>query len=960
MTPTTNARRFLSRALTQGATTPVLITSFVSFVALSALGGCAASTGAQKNNPYNGYNGSGEFTQEQMASRATVQVSPTATSGTFTSDFYMNEGSKTVLPQQWVSEAQEGVAAIEARRAGAVAAQISAQSDESEALAKADFLRQGAISRDMSDRATAETFEKAYAARLNELYTNASAEQQKYEVDSRRNGALLSATVKEWQAEVERLRSQAETEWARSLAENERMNSERKAVGDRGRANIDQMLRAADLTEARAAAKVQNLRTESQSVAQQTQATIDRLNGEVAETQKVTASTVADLRQQATSMKDQYTAENEDLLAQAKALSEIDVEEMHRVRRVAAETDFKKAMADIERLRAETDGLRQSSTADVERQRGEMRRSLDQKRADLNEAVSSIESMVKQGLADIEVDRAKAERLEREARAKFVKAEVEARVRAVHETSAHRVALAEADFARIKAEAEAEAANLQSRLATEISTQLKNGAHTLPENAKQQGSKPSSDQSTPTLSSAKSKNPVVEPARIAQFRGSLAEVAKLRMQADAKQSDLMASSDEQKAGLDSWWAETVASHDAWSAQIAAQERKNQAKINEMVAQIDALGTSAQAEKNRGDVEAESIRKETFAKIASLKAQAESVKKKGEARVTQLVAQADAMERNGKSKIEALVVQRDATLRRGEARSQQLLVEADSLEKSQHAVVAQMRQEIKAAEQILNSELARLDQASDSYIEVAKANYDEGRAMAETFERITIANTSELAAGHLAQRKSAQADVNYMRDMATANDLLAQASVARMLADSDAQLGHFNADDLVRRARIDAQSQIASAAVEAQHTIAGAEEAAVRARFDSRIASTEADRNRAYASLFLKGEQERARAEQAAAAAATYRELSQAAVYRLKQASDQFARAAAENWDGRLALPPNFPVPANTDLLHLEASRVFNFHQWDEPLFNSPTFTTGSSTFNGSVITTVPTPITDND
>lgn len=915
------SRTNLLRTLT-GPTSRVLITSFVSGLAVATLGGCS-SGGKTASGSGSVYTGPGDFTPEAKATRATVSVDPSAVKGTYTSDYYGSEGSKVALPQKWVSEAVESTAEIEARRASAIAAQVRSEADKMESLAIADSDRQAAMARNSAARAEAEKHEQSFNAKLNEMYSNAQAKQQRYETEAKRNSSVLSASVKEWQSEVERMRSQSEADWSRSLAEHEQMIAARKAVQDRGEANIGQMRRTLDLTQTRAESKVEGLRTESQAVAQQTAAQVAELNGQIGSVTKQTTASVTDLRQQSKSLREESAAYVADLLAEAEALSKKDVEETYRVKMVAAKSDFDRAMAEAERLRQETDNFKTTSTADVERRRGEVRKSLDLKRADYAEALQFIDSHVEQGLADVEIARAKAERLEREARAKFVKAETEARVRAIHETSKHQVALSEADFTRIKGEADAEATRLQAQLMNEIVAQLKANQTALPSNGNPPKQGATENDPTPKMTKGTAKPAVVEFARIAEFRTALADVAKLRSHAESGQNDLIAKSDEQRAGVEAWWKETIAAHDSWMTEVEAIVRKNGALLTEKISQIESKVAAAHADRNRAQVEAEAFRKETAAKIQSLKALADSTKKKAEAKFTQLVAQAEAAERNGKTQVEALTVKRDATLRRGNAKSQQLLVEAESLEQGQKAVVAQMREQILAAETILTSELARLDQTADTFFSVARANYDEGIAMANTFERITIANTGELAATHVAQRKSAQADVNYLRDLTTANQLVAEASVTRMLADADARLGEFNSDDLMRRARILAQSQMNDAATAAEFAIASADEQAIRSRFDSRIVATEADRNRAYAELFQKGQFEKARLEQALAAAATFREMSDAALARLNAANDTFNRTATANWDSRLGGTPNFPTPTSNTALYNNSDSLFN-------------------------------------
>jgi hypothetical protein len=65
----------------------------------------------------------------------------------------------------------------------------------------------------------------------------------------------------------------------------------------------------------------------------------------------------------------------------------------------------------------------------------------------------------------------------------------------------------------------------------------------------------------------------------------------------------------------------------------------------------------------------------------------------------------------------------------------------------------MTGEIDAARRILSSELARLDQNAATFLAVAEADYEENKVLADTFERISVANTTELTAAHVASQQA---------------------------------------------------------------------------------------------------------------------------------------------------------------------------------------------------------------
>src|SRR5690606_35713841 len=139
--------------------------------------------------------------------------------------------------------------------------------------------------------------------------------------------------------------------------------------------------------------------------------------------------------------------------------------------------------------------------------------------------------------------------------------------------------------------------------------------------------------------------------------------------------------------------------------------------------------------------------------------------------------------------------------------------------SQAAVVAQMNQEITAAEQIVSSELAKLDQAATSYLEIAKAVYDERLSEVAMLETVNEATRDELAANNLAAQQISLAEVGYLRDANLANALIAQAAVGRVIANADAELGVASANDTITRAALLAHQRMSGASINEQIQVA---------------------------------------------------------------------------------------------------------------------------------------------
>lgn len=871
----------------------------------AGLTGCA-------NSPASPY--AKNFTDEGRAGMATAAIDPVESLGEFTPERYITDGEAINLEQQWVAEARIGAAELEARRAAAQAHQVRAFANFDESAAAADSQMQNSFVERDTGYADAERARATHDARLYQMNQQMAAKQVAADTEFRRQESFLSASVKEWQAEVERIRSQAENEWQDALAEHDRMLATRAAVDERGHAEIERMVRAADLTAERAVKKVANLRTEAQTVAEQTAAEVDKLNQLIQTTRVQTDATVSELTQKAHSLDDELASRIADMNAQANLLETADADHVYNLRVSGAQVNYETALAEAEDTRLAADERAQQNASKVAKMTSEANAMFATSQTSYNESSRGIQAQYSKLMADVANLISEADRAENIGRSGYIKAEVEARTNAMRQAADHTRAIAKAEAEKIEAEALADARKLQARFAREFAEQARKGSFAVPSNLTSRKPGVSSDEATPEFTRASEKPENVQPEHIAAFRASLAKSVELREQAEAARLDAMAMRDQEMARFNDWWNNKQAEHRATLASIDAFRQKADAEVSRMITRADSMIAQAETERSRALVDAEATRNEVFARIMALRGNSQTLDKKKDAQVRQLMAQADATGRTGESKIASLSVQRDSTTRRGEAKSRQLLAEASSLESSQRAVVAQMREDINASRTILASELNRLQQGAISFLAVAEANYQEAGAMADAFERIAVANTGELTARHLASRKQAEADIDYLGALASANELIRDADVTRTYARADEALGLGQARDIATRGAIEADQQVALASVTREFTVADAQETGVRARFDQRVASTIAGRNRSYADLYQQNQHQRVRSEIAAAEAASYTELSVAALERLNATAESFRLNAQRNWDSRLAMPGSLPTPATNESL----------------------------------------------
>ncbi|MEM9372755.1 MAG: hypothetical protein AAGA55_03850, partial [Planctomycetota bacterium] len=663
------------------------------------------------------------FTPEGRASMATAEIDPSYVEGSFNAGTFIEIGDEMNLGQQWVSEARVGTAELEAQRAAAQAAEISAFADYDQAMAAQDATIEHAFVDRDTGYADAELLRATHDARLSQFDRNIAARGVQADSEFARQESFLSASVKEWQAEVERMRSEAENGWQEALAEHERMLVTRSAVQERGQAEIDRMFRATELTEGRALQKVQALRTEAQSVAQTTDAQVQQLNQQIETTQAEADARVAELTQQAHSLDDELASRIAELDAQADLLATADADHVYKLSVEAAQVAYETTLADAENLRFSANELTQQNSAKVAKLTADSDARFASAQTSYEEAQRAIQGQYSKLMAEVNRQIAEADEVENIGRSAFIKAETDARAEALREEARHTKAIAEAEFENIKAEAFAEARKLQARFTKEFAAQTRKGNFTIFDNTKPVKNPTSSDEPGPAFTDGSKRPAKVLPEHVAAFKTTLAKATELRQRSEAGRMEAHAMRDSEMGRFNDWWNRKQAEHRNADASIEAFSQKANAEVSGMLTRADAMIAQSETERDRALVEADASRNEVYARIATLRGNSETLDKKKGAQVRQLLAQADSTRLTGASQIASLNVQRDASGRRGQAKSRQLLAEASSLESSQRAVVAQMHEDIEAARQILTAELERLDQGALSFIAVAEANYD---------------------------------------------------------------------------------------------------------------------------------------------------------------------------------------------------------------------------------------------
>ncbi len=890
---------------------PVFLTACVAGLA-AAVVGCSN----QSTSRTTGYTGS-TYTN-QLANRSTAKVDPSAKVGRYEPQWYVDRAGQVELPPLWLGEAVQSTADVQSIRAEAISTRIATQAKENAALAQAEAELRAAMSNEQIAIAEADGTQNAYDAKVTELTMQVTSQESAFESKARLNDALLESMIKERQAEFESMRSQAVKEFGQAEAQHQRMLGQRAAVEQNGLVEIAQMVKIADMTESRAASKVQALRSEADAFSKQTKAKVSGLNQQIKSLAEQIGAESSALREKAASLEEEGKATSHELLVKAQSLEERDLDQEFGLKQTGAELKFEKAQSQHHEWMQQADATVTEAEAAIERLRAAAEEFMLISEADLHQQKAATERFREHGLADVFVQRAQAERIEREARAEFVKSQAEALATAAREEAAHLNELAEKQFEQIKSQAEADAARIRAEMIATLAQQIQKGSTELPgktdgttgttTNKKTTGGNQTgttvvtANDAVPAKPDVPVKPAVMEPEHVAKFKSALAQVTKVRVQADAHERAILATFQERTQKLDAWWQQQQAKYSGMIAEASGFGQQAIAKADAIRSKAEKSLRLAQAEMKREFAEADAFRKETFAQITNLRAQGQKVFEQNKAEATRLLAQAEALDNGGAAEIRALEAQRDAVRRRGEAQVRTLVADANSIGSTQKALVAQMRQEINSAQHILKAELARLDQTAESFMQIAEATYQEAVTVSDTFAEKTRIASNKIQIENDVDRQIAQVGVDHLRNLVNAQELAGRAEVERLVAHAAADREFAESGDIAKRAGIYAQSQISDAFVNAKLAAADAKDENVRSIFESRIASVQADRDRAFAQKYLSDTQQQARLAKAQAAAAAYRDMSVAAVALLNEKKFAFENAAKQNWDARLAMP----------------------------------------------------------
>jgi hypothetical protein len=661
------------------------------------------------------------------------------------------------------------------------------------------------------------------------------------------------------------------------------------------------MTAASKATRERAAATVSELEAKARAVQLETQARVDELNEQIKSTAirtnseadrldvlretilKESEAQVKELRTKANTVEENFANEQYQLkLAEAvsvKAKKQAETQE----KSANAPTRFDKAMAEIERLRAQTRHHLESSAANYDLQIAEIQAKLDD---ELNE-VGKL--------------RASSDRAEEVARAEFVKVEASARAEAVRQTAIHAETVAEVQKLQIIAEAEAEAARIKQEILEEIASK-KAADNVEIDNYTTTTSLPTEDQyDVPDVPKVEAVAPRIEPEHIAAYRTSLAEVMEIRAKADAHELVTNATFAETKTTLLAVRKQENAIASEQLAIANALEAQARSRFSEIETKTEKEMDVAESKYRQHLAQAESFRKEKEAEVLDYRSQANAVDQITNARAEQLRAEAETVTNCGKNDIKELKVALWAVKQRGDAQYSKLITEAKSVSDSQEALALQIDAQIDSARRYLDTELSKIENSILSATRIAQADYQQALTQANVLRQKIDAEINRTNARFVMECAISRAQIERDKRLSLSQTLRGEAAYNRMIANANANKTCENADIDAQRTTAQADMEIILANNLSKREAAQAYLNAVKARFNARVQQVEAERV-----IDFAGEQnamalKRTDLASALAQATAAREDSGRKLAELQKKQAELQTASMVNWSDKLAM-----------------------------------------------------------
>ncbi|GAB4386051.1 MAG: hypothetical protein Kow0022_14040 [Phycisphaerales bacterium] len=813
----------------------IVITTLVSSLA-GALGACSTTQTSSTTN----FN--------RIARQASVQISPDATAGRYETGFYASQAREHGAPLEWVNEANAQSAILKLKRAEAEGARVEAAANKAKAIAQADEMLAQAAALHQIAGFEAERQRTAQDVRFTQLEEEIRAHRALSDITQRSGQIEIAGVMSDLKGQVAMMQAEADAAWARAQVKCDRLHAEHDRVAEQGSAIIGQMNEQVDLLGKRADHMVASLEAQARATQERAQAEAQLLAQQSRSQLSAGQDRQKELMQQAEFVVQQASVESARLNAEASKIESSNIEGTFRSSMAQAEQSFAWAKTRAGELRQTAMERLNASTAEFTAARQAAESQFESESAAHQRTLDALTAEQRQVNASYSIAMAHAQDHEFDAREAFIRAEM------ASDTTGRPVS-------EVRASAE--------QAADELAAAYRETSSGDPAAIDILSSTEHGDAFVRALAEADNMRSVAQ----SSYERSLADIASRRTQAEIAFENAHATYRNSKSA------------------IAASESKTTSEIEQMFAEADALEQQAQRDFEQAKIDAESTRDQALARARELRAKAEAVVAAAEAKAAQLRSDSDAAWATAQAIAREIDQKREAVLAAAEAQSQQFLAQADLVRSDKARRIADLNDRIAASKELLDAELARLETVAKQKYEIASLEHEEAMLIASTFERIGTARVEALAAQNiLAAEDRSNALAHTEQNLNTERDLV-HTRIDNALAQADAAFDSFATEDALRRARANALEQIMLAYVEQQHATAEAEESTIVARFNSRLAQLQADRDRAYAQAYV--ERQRAWTERATAGVNVPPPLSDSTLARLEAAASSIRQAAAE-------------------------------------------------------------------
>lgn len=805
------------------------------------------------------------------------------------------------LPTQYVNEGKIGVSKVEATLDIANTDDMQARAQMNKQVADLNARRIEVNAEASKNLSLADAFRQKHLKEYTKAMAQIKARETELETMATNKDTIIASLKQEAMTAHDDIISNGSEKLQSEQARIEQISQIHDAIQVEGEAKILEMVEASRATRERAAAMAAELRAKAEAVSKSTQARVDELNEQIKSTEIRTESEANRIKVSRESMLQDTAAHVKELRATAATIQANLANEEYELKVATAESTKSGDTAKTQEKTANEPTRLERALAEIDKLRAEIRHHQDKSVATYEAMFAEIEAKLNDELNEIKKQRVNADRVEQVARAEFVKAEAGALAEAARQTAIHKEAVAEAEKLQIIAAAEAEAARIKQEMLDEFAAKKAAGKVDINNNTAPAAEQPADLHTVPVASDVAPVTPRIEPDHIVAYRTAFAQVMEARAQADAHQMVAEATYAEAKTNIaavkaqeDAVAAEKLAVADALEAQAQTRFKEMETKLAK---EMDVVESAYRQQL----VDADSFRREKETEAQDLLSQANAMEQIAYARAEQLTTEEDTVRTCGANDVTELKVTLWAVQQRGDAQFATLMTEAQSISDSEEALALQIDAQVDAARRTLNAELTKIANCIESATRIAQADYQQALAQAEVLKKRADAEINRTEAQFKMEHAVAMTQIERDRKLSLSQNLRAQAAYDRMVANTMNSRVSGNAGIDAQIAASEADMNIVLAANSAKRDAAQARLNAVKARFSARVEQVKAERVIARADEDNAMTIKRTDLAAALAEARTAREDSKQKLEELQKRQAELQVASVKDWSNKLAM-----------------------------------------------------------